>query len=105
MMTSPSAMEQLSTGLGLDWKPNLMTSEAEDKSQRELAYASFAVFADDGSLDLGELNFILGLALRDGVITDGEKEVLRGVFNRVLEPNVSAEVWQRIQAVRQQHGI
>ena len=88
-----------------EWKASVMTSEAEDRSQRELAYASFAVFADDGTLDLGELDFILGLALRDGIITDGEKEVLRGVFNRVLEPDVSAEVWRRIQSVRQQHGI
>lgn len=71
----------------------------------ELAYASFAVFADDGTIDSGELNFILGLALKDGTISDPEKDILRGVFNRVLEPDVSADVWRRIQAVRKQQSI
>ncbi len=71
----------------------------------ELAYASLAVFADDGRLDMGELNFLLGLALRDGSISDSEQAVLRGVFNRVLEEEVSGEVWKRLQAVRRQHAI
>lgn len=76
-----------------------------DESGIELAYASLAVFADDGKLDLGELNFLLGLALRDGKISESEQAVLAGVFNRVLEPDVAAEVWSRIQAVRKQHAI
>ena len=79
--------------------------ESTDNSGVELAYASLAVFADDGKLDGGELNFLLGLAMRDGLASKSEKAVLRGVFNRVLEEDVSAEVWQRIQAVRQQHTI
>lgn len=71
----------------------------------ELAYASLAVFADDGQLDLGELETLLGLALRDGEIDDSERAVLRGVFNRVLEPDVSGDVWLRLQQVRETHGI
>ena len=71
----------------------------------ELAYASFAVFADDGTIDMGELNFLMGLALRDGRVDDTEKQILAGVFNRVLEQDVTAEVWRRVQAVRKQHGI
>lgn len=83
-----------------------MTPEqAQDNSGVELAYASLAVFADDGLLDMGELNFLLGLALRHGEASDSEKAVLRSVFNRVLEEDVTAEVWKRIQAVRQQHTI
>ena len=76
-----------------------------DDSGIELAYASLAVFADDGKLDMGELNFLLGLALRDGSVSDSERAVLRGVFNRVLEADVPADVWKRIQAVRAQHVI
>jgi len=83
-----------------------MTEPKNDhQSSIELAYASFAVFADDGTIDAGELNFLLGLALRDGKVDDEEKRVLRGVFNRITEPDVSAAVWRRIQAVRSQHGI
>jgi hypothetical protein len=76
-----------------------------DLSTIQLAYASLAMFADDGTLDIEELEMLLEVALRDGVITDGEKEVLRGVFNRILEPDVTADVWQRMQEVRQLHGI
>jgi len=39
----------------------------------EIAYSSVAVFANDGELDLGELNFLLGLALRDNVIDEEER--------------------------------
>jgi len=82
-----------------------MNAEEQDNSTIELAYASLALFADDGALDMQEVDTLLDVALRDGVITDGEKDVLRGVFNRLTEPDVTAEVWQRIQDVRQQHGI
>ena len=76
-----------------------------DLDHKELAYASFAIFAEDGNIDLGELNFLLGLALRDGTLDDMDKRILAGVFNRILEQDVSAEVWKRVQAVRKQHGI
>lgn len=79
--------------------------EEQDNSTIELAYATLALFADDGALDMEEVDTLLDVALRDGVITDGEKDVLRGVFNRITEPDVTAEVWQRIQHLRHQHGI
>jgi hypothetical protein len=82
-----------------------MNAESEDNSSIELAYASLALFADDGELDMEELNTLLDIALRDGVISDREKDVLRGVFNRLTEPDVTAEVWARIQGLRQQYSI
>lgn len=82
-----------------------MNAEPEDNSTIELAYASLAFFADDGELDMEELTTLLDIALRDGVITNGEKDILRGVFNRITEPDVTAEVWKRMQEVRTQHGI
>ena len=82
-----------------------MNAESEDNSSIELAYASLALFADDGELDMDELNTLLDIALRDGVITDREKDVLRGVFNRLTEPDVTAEVWALIQTLRQEHSI
>ena len=82
-----------------------MNAEEQDNSTIELAYASLALFADDGALDMEEVNTLLDVALRDGIISNGEKDVLRGVFNRLTEPDVSAQVWQRIQDVRLQHSI
>lgn len=71
----------------------------------ELAYASFAIFADDGSIDMEELNFLLGIALRDGKISDHERDILANVFNRFDEADVSAKVWTRVQEVRRLHNI
>lgn len=76
-----------------------------DQSSIELAYASLALFADDGTLDEEELDILLHIALRDGTISDEEREILRNVFNRILEPDVSAEMWTRIQETRAQHSI
>ena len=79
-------------------------SKAND-SNIELAYASLAVFADDGTLDAAELETLLHIALRDGVISESEKDIFRNLFNRVREEDVTADVWERIQQVRQQHGV
>ena len=77
----------------------------KDQSSIELAYASLVLWADDGTLDAQELDTLLNIALRDGVISKSEKDVLRGVFNRVHEEDVSAEVWNKIQDMRKQHAI
>ena len=81
-------------------------SRSDSKDQPlELAYASFAVFADDGNIDLEELNFLLGIALRDGKMSDHERDILANVFNRIEEADVSDRAWKRIQEVRRIHRI
>ncbi len=80
-------------------------NEPTGQNSIELAYASLAAFANEGHLDQGELDSLLKLALRDGAIDEAEKAVLRGVFNRILEEDVSAELWSHIQDVRQAHAI
>jgi hypothetical protein len=74
-------------------------------SHLEIAYSSIRVFADDGTLDLGELNFLLGLALRDGVIDEEEKRVLGNILRRVPRSEVGHRVWERIEEIRRLHGI
>ena len=83
----------------------MANNEPTGQNSIELAYASLAAFANDGHLDEEELESLLKLALRDGGIDDAEKAVLRGVFNRILEEDVSAELWSHIQDVRQEHAI
>lgn len=74
-------------------------------SHLEIAYSSIRVFADDGTIDLGELNFLLGLALRDGVIDEEEKRVLGNILRRVPRSEVGHRVWERIEEIRKVHGI
>lgn len=76
-----------------------------NKDGIELAYASLVVFMEDGELDVGELDALLKLATRDGEMDESEKAVLRNVFNRVLEEDVDAEVWERIQSIRRMHAV
>lgn len=71
----------------------------------EMAYSSISVFMDDGTIDMGELNFLLGLALKDGQVDDDEKRVLSNIFAKVGQSDVSAAVWERINTIKQTHGI
>jgi hypothetical protein len=70
----------------------------------EMAYASIRVFRDD-TVDVGEINFLLGLALRDGRIDADERRVLQNVFDQINEKDVPPTVWRRIESVRRTHGI
>ena len=78
---------------------------AETPSHIELAYSSIPVFADDGTIDMEELNFLLGIALRDGKIDDDEKRVLKNIFDKVPKNNVSPKVMERITEVRQKYSF
>ena len=75
------------------------------KSHQEIALASIRCFNDDGTLDLGELNFLMGLAMRDKVVDDDEKRVLSNIFKQVAEEDVTPEVWQRIRTIKEKHDI
>ena len=77
----------------------------EGSSHVELAYSSIPVFADDGTVDMGELNFLLGLALKDNQIDDDEKRVLAGIFDKIPADNVDPRVAAKIAAVRKRYGI
>jgi hypothetical protein len=74
-------------------------------SHIEIAYSSIRVFSDDGQLDLGELNFLLGLALRDAVVDEDEKRVLKKVFAQAELGRLGPLVKDRIAEARRQHGI
>ncbi len=71
----------------------------------EIAISSIKVFADDGTMDLEELNFLMGLALRDGVIDEDEKRVLRSIFDKCPKGSVSYKVYERIRLIREKHNI
>ncbi len=74
-------------------------------SHLEMAIASLKCFTDDGTLDLGELNFLLGLALRDNNVDDEEKRVLKNIFSQVSKETVRPVVWDRIMEVKKLYNI
>ena len=71
----------------------------------EIAYSSIHVFADDGTIDMEELNFLLGLALKDGKIDADGKRVLRNVFDEVEEHEISPKVQARIDEIKKKHEL
>lgn len=87
--------------------PHARKKAADPKVQGdiELAYAALAVYSDDGSLSKDELMTLLQIALRDGSMTDREREILRGLFNRIREEDVDAETWRQLQDIRRDYSI
>ena len=78
---------------------------AKPHSYIEIAYESVKVFTNDGQLDLGELNFLLGLALRDQAIDEDERRVLGRIFAEAEKGRLAPAVQARIAEARARHGI
>ena len=73
---------------------------------REIMNYSFLVaFADDGTIDEGELAFIKRLALKDGVLDEKEKEVLGRIFGKLNEDSLSTTVRNEIANFRQEYDF
>lgn len=68
-------------------------------------YSFLKVFADDHTIDSGELAELKKIALRDGVIDEDEKHTLHNIFSRVTQDQVDPDVWQEIQQFKAKHGI
>lgn len=82
-----------------------MTTPAP-KSYIEIAWNAIKVFTNDGTVDESELNFLLGLAMRDKIVDADEKRVLAGIFDRAeASSRLSATVRERIRQAREQHDI
>ncbi len=81
------------------------SNDALESSYLELAYSSIRIFADDGTVDLEELNFLLGVALRDDQIDDDEKRVLGRIFEHAEKTKLSLAARARIKEVRRKYGI
>jgi len=74
-------------------------------SHHEIALSSIECFSNDGTLDLNELSFLMGLALRDDRVDDDERRVLSNIFKQVSRDDVSDVVWQRILAIKEKYEI
>ena len=73
---------------------------------REIMNYSFLVaFADDGTIDEGELAFIKRLALKDGVLDEHEKEVLGRIFGKLNDDALSSTVRNEIANFREEYDF
>ena len=55
----------------------------EPRDYLEMSFRSIECFSNDGKLDAKELGEIFDIALRDGVIDDNEKRVLKNIISRL----------------------
>lgn len=84
-----------------------MTDDIPETSaaRRLTAYSYLVVFANDGTIDEGELELLKKIALEDHVVDEAEKDVLRRIFSRVSQDTVKEKVWEKIEAFRSKHDI
>jgi hypothetical protein len=81
--------------------PEPLDSAADDL----IRYSFISVFAYDETISAEELSFIKQMALRDCDIDDRERTVLREIFQRVGEADVTPEVWEEICEFKGDYGI
>lgn len=74
-------------------------------ARRLTAYSYLVVFANDGTIDEGELHLLEKMALEDGVLDDDEKRVLSMLFSRVSKETVTDQVWKEIQSFKDEFGV
>ncbi len=78
---------------------------SELSSHLEIAVASISCFSNDGTLDAGEVKYLLGIAMRDGVMDSEEKRVLKNVFSKIGPADVDAGTWKLITEIKEKHNF
>jgi tellurite resistance protein len=78
---------------------------SESRDYLEIAFRSIECFSDDGKLRVDELQKLVDVALRDGVVDANEKRVLRNIMRRLKTDELTPEMLARIEAVRAATGI
>ena len=71
----------------------------------DLAVASIKAFADDGTLDRGELERLLALAMRDGEIDADERRVLENILRRAQQSRLTPDARAAIADVAAKHQL
>lgn len=70
-----------------------------------MQYSFLHVFANDGLIDVDELQMLERLALQDGTVDDKERHVLTNIFARVDPQTVDSAVWAEIQRFKARFEI
>ena len=75
------------------------------KAGQILGYSFLVVFANDGVITKDELMMMEELALRDRIVDEDEKHVLKLIFERPDPKALSVEVREEIKAFRRQYDF
>ena len=75
------------------------------RAKELIGYSFLVVFANDDTIDEGELQLLEKLALEDHVVDEEEKRVLKAIFDRVDHHKIAAKVEEEIRAFRKNNGI
>ena len=70
-----------------------------------MQYSFLRVFANDKTIDAGELAFMEQLALKDGDVDDAEREMLSRILGRVSASTCTGAVWEEIVRIKAKHQI
>ena len=79
--------------------------EPKSTAKQLMGYSFLVVFANDGTIDEKELAMLERIALRDNVIDDNERRVLRKIFSRVTKEDLTEKVWEEIERFRSKYEI
>jgi len=77
----------------------------ENRDYLEMSYRSIRCFADDGTLSVADLDELVSIALRDGVVDENEKRVLVAIIKRLNPSELTPEMLTRIADLRKKVGM
>lgn len=69
----------------------------------ELSFQSIQCFTNDGKLLIDELDQLLSIALRDGVVDDDEKRVLNNIFSKLKDEELTDQMQKKIAEIKNTH--
>jgi 20S proteasome alpha/beta subunit len=71
----------------------------------EMTFRSINCFANDGKLDVSELNEIVGIALKDGVVDANEKRVLASIISKLNAEELVGELADKVAELRAEYSF
>lgn len=78
---------------------------SESKDYLEMTFQSINCFANDGVLEVKELDKIVAIALRDGEIDQNEKRVLINIIGRLNSNDLTDTMQEKIRDLRKRYDI
>lgn len=71
----------------------------------EITYKSIECFANDGKLLINELESLVALALKDGVVCDDEKRVLKNIIGKLTTDELTPNMLDKLTELKKKYGI
>ncbi|MBD9414832.1 hypothetical protein IB234_09680 [Pseudomonas sp. PDM16] len=76
----------------------------EPRDYLEMTFRSIQCFANDGRLDVHELDALLDIAERDGAIDDNEVRVLKKIISQVKPEEIDQAMRDKLAEVAKKIG-